>query len=43
MIDGEQPILAYLEEHFIEPPDAQQQRAKAAKAKHKELYSCRAT
>lgn len=37
VIDGEQPILAYLEEHFIEPPDARQQRAKAAKAKRKEL------
>jgi len=37
VIDGEQPILAYLHEHFIEPPDAQRQRAKAAKAKQKEL------
>lgn len=36
-IDGEQAILAYLQEHFTEPPDADQQRAKAAKAKHKEL------
>ena len=37
MIDGEVAILAYLDEHFTEPPDAQQQRAKAAKAKRKEL------
>jgi len=34
---GEQAILAYLNEHFIEPPDACEQRAKAAKAKQKEL------
>ena len=32
VIDGEQPILAYLQEHFIEPLDAQRQRAKAANA-----------
>jgi len=37
VIYGEQPILAYLREHFIEPPDAQHQRAKAAKARQKEL------
>jgi glutathione S-transferase len=36
-IRGEQAILAYLDEHFIEPPDATKQRAKAAKAKQKEL------
>jgi len=36
-IRGEQAILAYLDEHFIEPPDAAELRAKAAKAKHKEL------
>ena len=42
VIDGEQPILAYLQEHFIEPPDAQRQRAQAAKAKHNELEeACR--
>ena len=37
VIDGEQAILAYLDEHFTEPPDAGEQRAKAAKAKQKEL------
>jgi glutathione S-transferase len=37
VIDGEQEILAYLDQHYIEPPDAAVQRAKAAKAKHKEL------
>ena len=36
-VRGEQSILAYLDEHFIEPPDAAEQRAKAAKAKRKEL------
>lgn len=42
IIDGEQPILAYLEEHVPEPPQAQQQRDKAAKAKQKELEeACR--
>jgi glutathione S-transferase len=34
---GERAILAYLNEHYIEPPDAAEQRAKAAKAKRKEL------
>jgi glutaredoxin 3 len=34
---GEETILAYLDEHFIEPLDAAEQRAKAAKAKQKEL------
>jgi glutathione S-transferase len=34
---GEQAILAYLEEHFTEPPEAAEQRAKATKAKQKEL------
>ena len=34
---GEQAILAYLEEQYIEPPDAAEQRTKAAKAKRKEL------
>ena len=37
VIDGEQAILAYLDEHFTEPPDAGEQRVKAAKAKRKEL------
>lgn len=37
VIDGEEAILAYLEEKFTEPPDACEQRAKALKAKHKEL------
>ena len=37
VIEGEQAILAYLEEHFTEPADAGEQRAKAAKAKRKEL------
>jgi glutathione S-transferase len=37
VIDGEQAILAYLQEHFTEPPDAAQQRAKAARAKQREL------
>ena len=37
IVDGEQAILGYLDEHFTEPPDAQRQRAKAAKAKQKEL------
>ena len=36
-IPGEQPILDYLDLHFTEPPEAAQQRAKAAKAKRKEL------
>jgi glutathione S-transferase len=34
---GEAEILAYLDEHFSEPPDAAQQRAKAAMAKQREL------
>jgi glutathione S-transferase len=36
-VHGEQAILAYLDERYIEPPDAAGQRAKAAKAKRKEL------
>ncbi len=36
-VRGERAILAFLDEHFIEPPDAAEQRAKAAKAKRKEL------
>ena len=37
VVRGEHAILSYLTEHFIEPPDAAEQRAKAAKAKQKEL------
>ena len=37
VILGEQAILGYLGSHFSEPPDAQAQRAKAEKAKRKEL------
>jgi glutathione S-transferase len=36
-VRGEQAILDYLDERFNEPPDAAEQRAKAAKAKQKEL------
>ena len=36
-IAGEAAILSYLNEHFTEPADAQEQRAKAAIAKRKEL------
>lgn len=34
---GEDAIVSYLNTHFAEPPDAEQQRAKAAKARTKEL------
>jgi glutathione S-transferase len=34
---GEEAILTHLNRHFAEPADAQQQRAKAIKAKQKEL------
>lgn len=34
---GEQAIVAYLDDRYIEPPDAAEQRAKAAKARQKEL------
>jgi glutathione S-transferase len=37
IVSGEQAILAHLNEHYIEPPDASEQRTKAAKAKQKEL------
>jgi len=37
VIDDEQAIIAYLDEHFADPTDAAEQRAKAAKAKQKEL------
>ena len=36
-VRGEQAILAYLDRRYVEPPDAAEQRAKAAKAKQKEL------
>jgi glutathione S-transferase len=37
VLAGEEAILAYLDHHFAEPVDAPEQRAKAAKAKRKEL------
>ena len=37
IVDGEQAILTYLDSHYTEPADAVEQRAKAAKAKRKEL------
>jgi glutaredoxin 3 len=37
MVRGEEEILDYLREHLTEPPDAVEQRDKAAKAKQKEL------
>jgi glutathione S-transferase len=37
IVRGEQSILDHLDEHFTEPPDAAEQRAKAANAKQKEL------
>ena len=37
IVSGEPAILAYMNEHYIEPPDASEQRVKAAKAKQKEL------
>jgi glutathione S-transferase len=36
-IRGEEAILAYLDDRYVEPADASEQRAKAAKAKQKEL------
>jgi glutathione S-transferase len=36
-VRGSQAILAYLDEHFVEPPDAADQRARASKAKQEEL------
>ena len=42
VVDGEQTILAYLDDHFTEPADAGEHRAKAAKAMRKELEeACR--
>jgi glutathione S-transferase len=37
IVGGEQAILAHLDERFIDPPEAAEQRAKAAKAKRNEL------
>ena len=37
IVSSEPAILAYLNEHYIEPSDAPEQRVKAAKAKQKEL------
>jgi glutathione S-transferase len=37
IVSGEQAILTYLGEHYTEPTDADEQRAKAAMAKRKEL------
>ncbi|MGO9976299.1 MAG: glutathione S-transferase N-terminal domain-containing protein [Solirubrobacteraceae bacterium] len=34
---GEEAILAHLNTHYNEPPEARAQREKAAMAKHKEL------
>ena len=34
---GEEPILTHLNTHYVEPPEAEQQRAKADKARRKEL------
>jgi glutathione S-transferase len=37
IVRGEEAILSYLDERFVEPPGATDQREKAAKAKRKEL------
>lgn len=37
VIVGEDAIVTHLNSHFAEPPDAERHRAKAAKAKRKEL------
>jgi glutathione S-transferase len=37
VLAGEDVIVTYLNTHFAEPPEAEHQRAKAAKAKRKEL------
>jgi glutathione S-transferase len=37
LIAGEDAIVTHLNTHFAEPPDAERHRAKAAKAKRKEL------
>ncbi len=41
-VAGEEAILAHLDTHYVEPPQAAQQRAKAVMAKHKQLEAeCR--
>jgi len=37
VVAGEDPIVQYLNTRFVEPPDAEQHRAKAVTAKRKEL------
>ena len=37
VVPGEETIVSYLNTHFAPPPEAEHQRAKAAKAKSKEL------
>ena len=37
VLAGEEAIVSYLNTHFAQPPEAEHQRAKAAKAKRKEL------
>jgi glutathione S-transferase len=37
LVPGEKAIVTYLNTHFAQPPEAEHQRAKAAKAKRKEL------
>ena len=37
VIAGQDAIVAYLNTHFAEPPEAERQRARAAKARRKEL------
>jgi glutathione S-transferase len=37
VVAGEEAIISYLNTHFADPPEAERQRAKAAKAKRKEL------
>jgi glutathione S-transferase len=43
IVAGEQAILTHLNRHFAEPLDAEQQRAKAATAKRKEMEQARET
>lgn len=37
VVAGEEAIVTHLNTHFVEPPEAEQQRAKAAKAKSREV------
>jgi glutathione S-transferase len=42
IVGGEAAIVAFLDDHYSEPPGADAQRRKATKAKHKELEdACR--